>query len=384
MHVPARGARVLAVVAVLASAWWLAARPAGGTEGGSYLPVAAEPPPAPADNPTTPERAALGRYLFYDVRLSGPGYMSCGTCHRPELGFTDGRPVAIGITGQRHPHNTPGLANVGYFRVLTWADPAQTLLEEQSATPLFGTDPIEMMAGGRQADILARLRIDAGYRQRFLAAFPDTGGTIDFPAIRMALAAFQRTLISADTAYDRHLRDPASGALDAAALRGLALFESDRLACAVCHVPPHFTDAAGAPRFHNTGLYNLDGAGAYPDGNRGLIEHSGAPADMGRFRTPSLRNVAITAPYMHDGSIATLDAVITHYAAGGRAALTGPPSPLVSPDVRGFALSEAERRDLLAFLEALTDSTFLTDERLQSPYRWGGEGGPRAADQRRP
>ncbi len=330
------------------------------------------PPPAPADNPTTPERVELGRYLFYDVRLSGPGYMSCGTCHRPELGFSDGRRVAIGITGERHPRNTPGLANVGYFQVLTWANPSETRLEEQSIRPLFGRDPIEMMAEGRQADILARFEADLAYRARFQAAFPETGGAIDFPAIRMAIAAFQRTLISADTPYDRHVRDPASGALSPEAERGMDLFFSDRLACGTCHLPPHFTDAAVEPRFHNTGLYNLDGAGAYPEGNQGLIEHTGDPATMGRFRTPSLRNVAVTAPYMHDGSIATLDDVISHYAAGGRAALSGEPSPLTSPHVRGFPIRETERASLTAFLHALTDATFLADARIQSPYRWRG------------
>ncbi len=331
------------------------------------------PPPAPADNPTTPERVELGRYLFYDVRLSGPGYMSCGTCHRPELGFSDGRRVAIGITGERHPRNTPGLANVGYFQVLTWANPAETRLEEQSIRPLFGRDPIEMMAEGRQADILARFEADLAYRARFQAAFPETGGTIDFPAIRMAIAAFQRTLISDDAPYDRHIRDPASGALSPAARRGMDLFFDHRLACATCHVPPHFTDAAIEPRFHNTGLYDLDGAGAYPGGDQGLIAHTQDPGDMGRFRTPSLRNIAVTAPYMHDGSIATLDEVIAHYAVGGQAALTGQPSPLASPHVRGFEISPSERADLLAFLEALTDATFLADEHLQSPYRWRAE-----------
>ena len=336
-------------------------------------PAAFGPPPAPADNPTTAARVALGRYLFYDVRLSGPGYMSCGTCHRPELGFSDGRVVAVGITGERHPRNTPGLANVGYFQVLTWADPGQTRLEEQSATPLFGRDPVEMMAGGRQADILSRFDVDLTYRSMFRAAFPETGGAIDFEAIRRALAAFQRTLISNDAPYDRFVRDPESGALSAAARRGMDLFFSDRLACAACHVPPHFSDAAIEARYHNTGLYNLDGAGALPEGNQGLIEHTGAAADMGRFRAPGLRNVAVTAPYMHDGSVATLGDVIDHYAAGGRAALTGSPSPLASPLVPGFEISAGERDDLIAFLEALTDTGFLTAERFQSPFRWRGD-----------
>ena len=375
MRTPGFGAGLFVMAAVLAVGLGIGGpAPAGDDDGPSPGPIAFGPPPEPADNPTTAARVALGRHLFYDVRLSGPGYMSCGTCHRPELGFSDGRTVAVGITGQRHPRNTPGLANVGYLRVLTWADPGQTRLEEQSATPLFGRDPVEMMAGGRQADILARFDVDLAYRSMFLAAFPESGGTIDFEAIRRALAAFQRTLISADAPYDRFVRDPESGVMSAAARRGMDLFFGDRLACATCHTQPHFTDAAIEPRYHNTGLYNLDGAGALPTGNQGLIEHTGVDADMGRFRTPSLRNVAVTAPYMHDGSIATLDAVIDHYAAGGRAALSGTPSPLASPLIGGFEISAGERDDLIAFLGALTDTAFLTAERFQSPFRWRGDG----------
>ena len=328
------------------------------------------PPPAPDDNPTTPARAELGRHLFFDSRLSGPGYMSCGTCHRPELAFSDGRRVAIGATGQSHPRNTPGLANIGYFTVLTWANPNETALETQSMAPLFGRDPVEMMADSRREEILRRFEGDASYRRLFLAAFPETDGKIDFPAIRLALAAFQRTLISADAPYDRFVRDEDPNAMNAKARRGMDLFLSDRLGCAACHVPPHFTDATSAPTFHNTGLYNLDGAGALPEGNQGLVTHSGNPADMGQFRTPSLRNIALTAPYMHDGTLETLDQVIDHYAAGGQAALTSTRSPLASPLVAGFDIDATERAELIAFLNALTDETFINDENLQTPFRY--------------
>ncbi len=322
------------------------------------------PPPAPADNPTTEAKVTLGRFLFYDSRLSGPGYMSCGTCHQPALGFAEDRRQAIGITGERHPRNTPGLANVGYFPVLTWADPTATALETQSSTPLFGTHPVEMMAAPRRAEILLRFSTDGTYRRLFAAAFPEAPDAVDFEHIQMALAAFQRTLISADSPYDRHAADPMSGAMDAAAVRGMELFMSDRLGCAGCHAPPFFTDTA----YHNTGLYDEDGAGALPEGNQGIVEYTGDPADMGRFRTPSLRNVAVTGPYMHDGSVATLEEAVDHYAAGGRAG-----SPLTDPLVTGFALDAGERADLVAFLEALTDETFLTNPAIQSPFRYQPE-----------
>ncbi|HQU88735.1 MAG: di-heme enzyme [Zoogloeaceae bacterium] len=318
-----------------------------------------------------PAMVELGRYLFYDTLLSGPGYIACASCHQAARAFTDGRPVAIGITGQRHPRNTPSLANVACLSVLTWADPTQRSLVAQSSIPLFSRHPVEMASAGREAEILARLQVNIAYQTRFAAAFPHTGGHIDWPSIQSALAAFQRTLISADADYDRGPR-----ALSAQAQQGLALFSSARLGCASCHRPPLFTDADrhapahSAQPYHNTGLYNLDGQGSLPAGPQGLIEYTAKAADRGRFRTPSLRNVALTAPYMHDGSIPTLAAVIDHYAAGGRAALSGARSPLTDPRIRGFTLSTAERAQLLAFLEALTDHGFVTDPRLQTPFRY--------------
>ena len=226
-----------------------------------------------------------------------------------------------------------------------------------------------MLAAGREPAIVARFEVDLRYAQLFAAAFPETGGRIDFVAIRKALAAFERTLLSFDSPYDRWRYGGEANAIGAAAKRGEGLFFSERLACGRCHPAPLFTDAAGPNGYHNTGLYNLDGAGALPAGNQGLVEHTGKLMDMGKFRTPSLRNVAVTAPYMHDGSIATLDNVIDHYAAGGRSALTGERSPLTSPLVAGFTLASDEKADLIAFLEALTDHGFLKNPNHRSPFQ---------------
>ena len=294
--------------------------------------------------------------------------MACSSCHRPDLAFSDGRQTAIGVTGERHPRNTPGLANVGYFSILSWVDPNETRLEQQSSRPLFGRHPIEMRVDGLQTYVLQRLGNDPNYQRLFAAAFPETGGAVDFPNIQKALAAFLRTLVSADSPYDRRLADP--DALSPAARRGLDLFMGDRLGCGSCHTPPLFTDM----NFHNTGLINADGNGGLPVGNQGLTEHTGDPADMGRFRTPSLRNVAVTAPYMHDGSVATLAAVIDHYAAGGRAAQNGARSPLAAPQIAGFPISDTEKADLIAFLEALTDEHFLTDPSIRSPFSYRPQG----------
>lgn len=329
------------------------------------LPAWMEPPPVPADNPMSVEKVALGRRLFYELNLSGPGYMACATCHDPRLAFSDHRRTAIGITGQFHPRNSLALANVAYFTTLTWADPNLTRLEDQALVPLLGQHPVEMAVTGSEERVLSYLRHDPVYPGLFEAAFPGEREPVDLANAARAIAAFERTLISGDAPFDRYREAGDAQALSPAAQRGMALFYGDRLNCGACHSGPFLTDMA----FHNTGLYDEDGLGSLPEGNQGLIEHTGLAADMGRFRTPSLRNVAMTAPYMHDGTVLTLEDVIAHYAAGGRAAGEGGPSPLADSRIAGFFLTSGETADLVAFLESLTDRTFLSDESLQSPFR---------------
>jgi cytochrome c peroxidase len=187
-------------------------------------------------------------------------------------------------------------------------------------------------------------------------------------------------LLSGNSPYDRYMRGE-TDALSASARRGLTVFQSERLECFHCHGGFNFADSVDHAKlpeperaFHNTGLYNLDGRGAYPASDRGLYERTHAPADMGRFKAPTLRNVAVTAPYMHDGSIATLGEAIDHYAAGGRTIASGANagdgslSPLKDQFVTGFVLTDQEHADLIAFLEALTDETFLTDPRFADPF----------------
>ena len=236
-------------------------------------------------------------------------------------------------------------------------------------TPMFGQDPEEMAITGFEERVLDFLKNDPIYPDLFAAAFPETSGAIDFDAVTRAIASFERTLVSADAPYDRYRYGGDEAALSDGAQRGAGLFNGDRLRCGNCHTGLHLTDAIPEPRFHNTGLYNLDGAGGLPEGNQGLIAHTRLDDDMGRFRTPMLRNIAATAPHMHDGSLATLDAVIDHYAAGGEAARLGSRSPLTSEFVTGFSISDEERADLLVFLESLTDRTFLTNLDHQNPFR---------------
>lgn len=334
----------------------------------------------PADNPFSVEKAELGRLLFYDRRLSRNQTQSCGSCHQQSRAFTDGRGRGLGSTGQTHPRGPMGLTNVGYFSAYTWANPLMNTLEEQALGPLFGESPEELAFSGHEDELLRRLRDDARYPAMFRAAFPGATDPVTVQNVTRAIATFQRALISANAPYDRYQRGE-RGALSPAAVRGMALFFSERVECFHCHGGFAFTDSvtSAASRFdeaafHNTGLYNVDGRGAYPADNQGTYAVTNNPDDMGRFRAPTLRNIELTAPYMHDGSVATLEEAIDHYAAGGRRITAGPnagdghTSPLRSGFVPGFVITPAERADLVAFLRALTDPVFISDRRFSDPF----------------
>lgn len=345
------------------------------------LPPGHVPPPVPADNPMSAAKVELGRHLFHDTRLSVDGTMSCASCHQAAHGFSDPRAELVGATGQRLARASMGLAHVGYFSTLTWANPVLETLEQQVVIPLYADNPVELGVGLDEAGIFGRLGADPAYAALVAEAFPERAG-LDRTAVVRALASFLRTFVTGGSPYDRWAHAGDAGAMSPAALRGFELFTSERLECYHCHVPNQgFTGAfrvAGqdtvAFAFENDGLYNIGGTGAYPPDNRGLYEFSGKPTDEGRFRVPSLRNVMLTAPYMHDGSLAAIDEVIDMYARGGRLIASGPyagdgaRSPNKSLFVRGFTLSPAERADLIAFLESLTDPTLATDPRFASPF----------------
>jgi cytochrome c peroxidase len=332
------------------------------------LPPGFPRPQVPADNPMTGSKVELGRRLFYDKRLSGNRTFSCASCHRQAHAFTDGRSYAIGSTGQAHVRNTMALVNVAYNTSFGWADPTRRSLEAQMAVPMFNEHPIELGLAGREREIVARFADDPDDVVSFSAAFPGSDPPVSLANIVKAIASFERTMLSGDSALDRYLYRDERTAMTPAALRGMKLFFSNRLRCAECHGtfnlsgPVIFGKAdAAEPVFHNTGLYNVDRAGGYPPSDRGLFDMTRKPGDMGRFRAPTLRNVAVTAPYMHDGSMPTLAAVVAHYASGGRR------SPFKSDRVAGFKLGGPDANDLVSFLESLTDRTFLDNAAFSDP-----------------
>jgi len=312
-------------------------------------------------------KVRLGRRLFYDARLSGNGTYSCASCHKQALAFSDGRAHALGSTGQEHPRSAMSLTNVAFNASYGWASPKTRTLEAQMLVPMLNEHPIEMGLKGNEAAIVGRIASDEDDAALFREAFGVAQGAITLDVIVKGIASFERTLVSADSPFDRYLYRDDRSALTAEARRGMDLFFSDRLACAQCHSgfnlsgpTVHQGSAPVPPSFHNTGLYNVDGHGAYPAIDRGLLDVTHVSSDMGKFRAPTLRNIAVTAPYMHDGSIPTLEAAVVHYASGGV------DSPFKSPRLKGFEATPRDVSDLVAFLVSLTDEAFLKNPELSA------------------
>jgi cytochrome c peroxidase len=316
-------------------------------------------------------KVELGRYLFYEKRMSANGKESCGSCHWQELAFTDGKARAVGTTGQLHPRSSMSLVNVAYLPFLTWANPTPTSLEEQALIPMLGEEPVELGLKGREQAFLTILRTDVVYQTRFLRAFPGETDPYTLSNVTKAIAAFERTIISMRSPYDRYRWGGEPSAISDAAKRGEILFSSsERGGCFQCHGGWNF---GGAIQFEGSkevpvgeddrrGFFNT-GVSAYAPPNRGIFERTGKQEDIGKFRAPSLRNIAVTAPYMHDGSLATLEQVIDHYSVGGRM-----DHPNKSHILRRFQMTDADRRDLVEFLKCLTDEDLLHDPRWADPW----------------
>jgi len=337
-------------------------------------------PQVPETNPMSDAKVLLGRHIFYDKNLSFNQVESCSSCHQQQFAFAENIAKSVGTTGQQNRRNAPALVNIAYNKTLTWAHDGLTTLERQILLPMFGESPIELGITGHEDEILERFNTPK-YKALFNQAFPDE--KVNFNLIVKALSSFVRSLISLNSPFDRYAYYNQDDAISASALRGMQLFFSEKLECHHCHGGFNFTQSTSHEQqlidrrpFHNTGLYNVtykNGQTGYPKSDIGLAEITTSAHDNGRFRAPTLRNVAVSAPYMHDGSIATLGEVLDFYANGGRNIVAGKyqgdgrNNPLKSQFVKSFTMTAQDKKDLLAFLSTLTDESFLTNAEFSKP-----------------
>ncbi|QHN03523.1 c-type cytochrome [Granulicella sp. WH15] len=338
-----RSILVLRVCAALSLALIIGCKPVSdhpiGTPVTIKAPLGLPPVPIPPGNPPTADTIALGRLLFYDKRLSQDNTLACASCHNPQIVFTDGLRFSLGVGGKTGVRNAPTIVNAAYTPFQFW-DGRAASLELQVDGPM--TNPIEM---NQAHDVsIAKLSADPAYRDLFQRAFGPGGITVG--RVENALASFERTVLSGNSAFDRYQYGGDKTAMTPAQIRGLAVFiDPTKGNCATCHtIGSHdalFTDG----KFHNTGEAVGD------DGNFndvGRFHETKVAADEGAFKTPTLRNVANTSPYMHDGSLKTLKEVVDFYAGGGNS------NPNLDPEMKKINLTGQDRTDLVEFMRALT------------------------------
>ncbi|HET6399815.1 MAG TPA: cytochrome c peroxidase [Candidatus Kapabacteria bacterium] len=308
------------------------------------IPPGFPPPIIPADDPVTPAKVTLGRDLFYATELSRDGQHSCGSCHILSASFCDpGNHWSFGVDGRHGPRNASCIVNEAYDTAFFWDGRAPSL-EAQVPVPIY--NPVEL--DNDSTTVIESLSKNVLYPPLFTLAFGD--GAITMTRIAQAVASFERTMISGSSAYDQ-FREGDTSALSDAAKRGFALFTSSTTNCSACHSGVNFTDDA----YHSTGLEFQ-----YADEGREDVTHD--PNDNGKFRTPTLRNIALTAPYMHDGRFNTLVQVLDQYNRGGFH------NPTQDTLVRPLHLTQAQMEDIIAFLESLTDSSFVTRKDFSNPF----------------
>ena len=283
-------------------------------------------------------KVALGERLFFDPRLSVTGRYSCASCHEPQRSFSDGRPRAVGAEGDPLPHNALALVNIAYNISFGWDKPKVRSLEAQMLMPLLNEHPVELGLKGRERALLDALAADPAYAAAFAESFPQTGAAVSFDHVVKAIAAFERTLLSGGSPFDAYVFAGEHGALTAQAKEGMALFYSKRVGCAGCH--------SG---------FNFSGNWRDAQGETGRASFARDGTSEQPLRVPTLRNVALTAPYMHDGRFASLADVLGHYSD-----LTRRPggSARIDPRLPRTPLTAAEREALEAFLGSLTDPEF--------------------------
>jgi cytochrome c peroxidase len=334
--------------------------------------------PIPADNPQTDAKVALGDKLFHDQRFSATGEVSCSTCHAREKGFTDNLRVSEGINKLTGTRNAPTVINAAYMQTQFW-DGREPDLEGQSGQPPL--NPIEMGLADYEP-ILKIVRTDPEYVEQFKAVFGKTGDDITIEHVTRAIAAFERTIIAGDSPFDQYRYGGEHDALNESQLRGLQLF-TGKARCVSCHTIEQTQALFTDNRFHNIGVGFKRIAGKETETANAFLKskREGANVDVtvltmenmselgrfavtenatevGAFKTPTLRNIAVTGPYMHDGSLETLEDVVTFYKNGGRLKETDPLTPFLSGGIKPLDLSEQDEADLVAFMKALTSPEY--------------------------
>lgn len=308
-----------------------------------------------AFNPLTKEGIALGRRLFYDVRLSANNQISCGSCHHQELSFSDGIALSnIGVSATVLHRHAPALINMAWANNGLFWDGGSTNLESQAFGPITAHDEM----GQNLYQLIDELKADAQYTQQFRAAFKDS---ISSANIVKALAQFQRTFVSANSRYDKYVRHESGGTLTPQELQGLQLVQQK---CQGCHKSDLFTDND----YHNNGIENDFSDDSFEGIFQGRYRITYNLADIGKFKTPTLRNTMLTAPYMHDGRFATIEQVLNHYSSGVK--VTATTDPLVMQNIggtSGIPLSADDKNKIIAFLHTLSDSAFITNKALSKP-----------------
>jgi cytochrome c peroxidase len=328
-----------------------------------------------ANQSTNQPSTNLGRYLFFDRRLSINNTRSCGTCHNPQFAFTDGYKRSLGAFADLHQRNTQPLFNLSYLKYFTAADSTLHSPLQQMNNPLFNTHPVEMGVKGNEDAILKRIKEDKDYQKLFSELEKD----ITWANIKLAINDFIFNVYSFNSNYDKYKNED-TNALNKSEKRGMKLFFSNELKCTSCHGGVNFStptitnEKRDTIFYFNTGLYNVDGKGSYPEYDQGLFQLTKNKVDMGKFRVPTLRNLAYTAPYLHDGSAASLMEVINIYADGGRKIYDGiykgdgKSNPYKHSFVHGFIISETDKLDLNNFLLSLSDSSFIQKNNYQNPF----------------
>lgn len=322
------------------------------------------------ENSFTKQKVELGRYLFYDRRLSVNNTKSCASCHSQKFSFTDGYRYSIGALGDHHQRNSRPLINLIFNKYLTAADSSLHFPEQQMDKPMLNTHPVEL--GWDDKIAIERLTKDSLYIRKFAEAFPGSDTSINYQNVKSSIACFIKTIFSFNSPWDQYSRQKNQTALNESQKRGIQLFFSEKLKCGSCHgginfSTPGIKNEKGAIEYYfNTGLYNIDEHGNYPVADKGLMEKTGNQKDMGKFRVPTLRNLAFTAPYFHDGSAQTLEEVLDVYIQGGRE--EGKKNPFKNPLISGVQLSETEKKDIIRFLYSLSDSSILKNPLYADPF----------------